>query len=82
MGGQPGQQQGKKGVKRKVEAKDFEVKYNAILEVEKGQKAKSVIAKDFNIPASTLSTWLKNANAIKGLSEIWSETQKRTHQLI
>ena len=56
---------GKKGVKRKIEAKDFEVKYNAILEVEKGQKAKSVIAKEFNIPASTLSTWLKNANAIK-----------------
>lgn len=41
------------------------MKYNAIMEVEKGRKAKSVIAKEFGIPASTLSTWLKNASSIK-----------------
>ena len=56
---------GKKGVKRKYQSQTFETKYQAILEVEKGQKSKSAIAKDFNIPASTLSTWLKNANSIK-----------------
>ena len=43
----------------------FETKYKAISEVEKGQKSKSAIAKEFNIPASTLSTWLKNATSIK-----------------
>ena len=56
---------GKKGVKRKKEPQTFETKYKAISEVEKGQKSKSAIAKEFNIPASTLSTWLKNATSIK-----------------
>ena len=56
---------GKIGVKRKKEPQTFETKYKAISEVEKGQKSKSAIAKEFNIPASTLSTWLKNATAIK-----------------
>ena len=56
---------GKKGVKRNYESQTFETKYQVILEVEKGQKSKSAIAKDFNIPASTLSTWLKNVNSIQ-----------------
>ncbi|MEW8548741.1 MAG: hypothetical protein AB2693_35005 [Candidatus Thiodiazotropha sp.] len=43
-------------MKRKYESQAFETKYKAILEVEKGQKSKSTIAKDFNIPTSTLST--------------------------
>ena len=59
---------GKKGVKRKKEPQTFETKYKAISEVEKGQKSKSAIAKEFNIPASTLSTWLKNATSINGIS--------------
>ena len=56
---------GKKGVKRKKEPQTFETKYKAISEVKKGPKSKSTIAKEFNIPASTLSTWLKNAASIK-----------------
>ena len=56
---------GKKGVKRKYDSQMFEIMYQAITEVEKGQKSKSAIAKEFNIPASTLSTWLKNADSIK-----------------
>ena len=64
-GGIPRSATGKKGVKRKYEPQTFEKKYQAILEVEKGQRPKSAIAKQFNVPASTLSTWLKNADSIK-----------------
>ena len=64
-GGIPRSATGKKGVKRKYEPQTFEKKYQAVLEVEKGQRSKSAIAKEFNVPASTLSTWLKNADSIK-----------------
>ena len=36
-----------------------------LLEVKKGLKSKTVIAKEFNIPASTLSTFLKNKEKIE-----------------
>ena len=36
-----------------------------LLEVRKGVKSKSVIAKEFNIPASTLSTFIKNKDKIE-----------------
>ncbi len=55
----------KKGVKRKLDYKSFEKKYQAIMEAEKGIKSKKSIAAEFSIPASTLSTWLKNADEIK-----------------
>ncbi|XP_060065142.1 tigger transposable element-derived protein 6-like [Ylistrum balloti] len=49
----------KTGVKRKIETKTVETKYRAILAVEKGDRSKSDIAREFGIPANTLSTWLK-----------------------
>ena len=42
-----------------------ETKYKAILEVEKGLKAKTQIAKDLDVPLSTLSTWLKKDDDYK-----------------
>ena len=56
---------GKKGVKRRNDTKTFEVKYQAIMEVEKGLKSKAAIAKLFEIPATTLSTWFKSSESIK-----------------
>ncbi|XP_052784399.1 uncharacterized protein LOC128232111 [Mya arenaria] len=53
------------GTKRKCDTKTIEVKFNAILEVEKGVKTKTQIARELNINGSTLSTWLKNTAAIK-----------------
>ena len=50
-GGIPRSAAGKKGVKRKYEPQMFEKKYQAILEVEKGQRPKSAIAKELNVPA-------------------------------
>ena len=55
----------KRGVKRKLESKTLEEKYRAILEVEKGQKSKTEIAKMFNVPKNTLSGWVKKAESIK-----------------
>ncbi|XP_069134649.1 tigger transposable element-derived protein 6-like [Argopecten irradians] len=54
-----------KGLKRKLESKSYDVKYEAIMEVEKGVKSKKQIAADFGIPQSTLSTWMKNNAQIK-----------------
>ena len=56
---------GKKGVKRRHDTKTFEVKYQAIMEVEKDLKLKAAIAKLFEILATTLSTWLKSSESIK-----------------
>ncbi|XP_053404457.1 tigger transposable element-derived protein 4-like [Mercenaria mercenaria] len=56
---------GKTGIKRKLDVKTIEVKYNAIMEVEKGQKSKAQIARDLKINSSTLATWVKNAANIK-----------------
>lgn len=55
----------KRGVKRKLDTKTLEDKYLAIMEVEKGQKSKTEIAKMFNIPKNTLSGWIKKSESIK-----------------
>jgi len=54
-----------KGIKRKLDAKSYETKFDAIMTVELGGKSKKQIASDFGIPMSTLSTWLKNKEEIK-----------------
>lgn len=55
-------------------------KYNAIKQVEQGGKKRSVIANELGVPKSTLSTWLKNADIIKGAindSQISQHRKKR-----
>ena len=42
----------------------LETKLAAIVEVEKQVKSKTEIAKAFDVPCSTLSTWLKNKESI------------------
>ncbi|XP_021341643.1 tigger transposable element-derived protein 4-like [Mizuhopecten yessoensis] len=56
---------GRYTVKRKLNVKSIETKYEAILAVERGNRRKSDIAKDFGIPSNTLSSWLKCADKIK-----------------
>ncbi len=53
------------GKKRKLDLKSIEIKYQVIKAVEDGKKKKGEIAKEFNIPSSTLSTWIKNKEGIK-----------------
>ena len=60
-----------KGIKRKLDAKSYEVKYDAIVTVERGGKTKKQIALDFGIPTSTLSTWIKNSDEIKKKISFW-----------
>ena len=45
----------------KCKTTTLETKYRAILEVEKGAKTKTQIAKDYGVPPNTLSTWLSKA---------------------
>ena len=47
-----------KGVKRKLKVRPIETKFQAIAEVEKGTESKAVIAKRFEIPTNTLSTYI------------------------
>ena len=49
----------------KCKTNTFETKYKAILEVEKGLMNKTQIAKDLDVPLTTLSTWLKKADDYK-----------------
>ena len=65
------------GVKRKLNLVTIEKKYEAILAVERGGKAKGEIAKDFGVPGNTLSTWLKNAEKIKASYLEGHAAQKR-----
>ena len=51
-------------MKRRLVTKSLEVKYKAIVAVEQGRK-KTDVARDFEVPLSTLSTWLKNGEDIK-----------------
>ena len=53
----------KQPLKRKTTT--LQTKYEAILEVEKGQKTKSLIAKEIGVPPNTLSTWLSKAESLK-----------------
>lgn len=62
--------------KRVLKTLSVKEKVAIIREVEKGVKKKSQIAKDFGIPPSTLSTFLKNKDAILKNSEACG-TQKR-----
>ena len=49
--------------KRKHDGRTLETKYKALVELEKGKTNKDV-AKLFDIPANTLSTWKKNKEKI------------------
>lgn len=51
--------------KRVMKSSSLWTKYRAIIQVEEGQKSKSVIAQELGIPKSTLSTWLKHSEKIK-----------------
>ncbi|XP_062567409.1 tigger transposable element-derived protein 4-like [Saccostrea cucullata] len=53
------------GVKRKLKVHSIETKFQAITEVERSQLSKAEIAKKYEVPHNTLSTWLKNAEKIK-----------------
>lgn len=53
------------GVKRKLKVHTIETKFQAVSEVEKGIESKASIAKKYEIPPNTLSTWLKNADQIE-----------------
>lgn len=52
-------------IKRKYIAKTISEKLDILYEVDKKVKTKTEIAKDFGIPLSTLSTYLKNRKAIE-----------------
>ena len=64
-GGIAGSAVPKRGVKRKLDAKSLETKYEVLMEVEKGQKSKKQIADNYGLAFSTLSTWVKKADEIK-----------------
>ena len=55
----------RKGVKRKLDNKSLEIKYEVLMEVEKGVKTKKQIADHYGLAQNTLSTWLKKADGIK-----------------
>lgn len=69
---------GGKGVKRKINMKSIDSKYEAIMAVEKGEKSKSQIARDFGVPANTLSTWLKNKENIIEAYQQFNPKRKNT----
>lgn len=52
-------------IKRTLDSKSYQTKYDALVEVETGMKSKKQIAKDFKVPTSTLSTWIKKGSEIK-----------------
>ena len=68
---------GGKGVKRKLNVKNIDTKYEAVMAVERGEKSKSQIAKEFGVPANTLSTWLKNKESILNLTR-----KEKTQELV
>lgn len=67
---------GKSGVKRKIDLREIDFKYNAIMEVEKGAKSKAQFARELNIASTTLSTWIKNADTIKDGFKTFSPARK------
>ena len=50
-------------VKRKCQARPLKQKYEALQEVAKGAP-KSTVARKYNLPNNTLSTWIKNKDKI------------------
>ena len=69
---------GGKGVKRKLNVKNIDTKYEAVMAVERGEKSKSQIAKEFGVPANTLSTWLKNKESILNAFTQFDPKRKNT----
>lgn len=67
---------GGKCVKRKM--KSIDSKYEAIMAVEKGEKSKSQIARDFSVPANTLWMWLKNKESIIEAHQQFNPKRKNT----
>ncbi|XP_053397985.1 uncharacterized protein LOC123552566 isoform X2 [Mercenaria mercenaria] len=68
--------------KRVVKASSLWTKYTAIKAVEQCKKSKVMIAEEFGVPKSTLSTWLKNSEKIKADVEgdkIHPGTKKRRY---
>lgn len=63
------------GIKRKCLS--FETKLKVIEEVEKGLKTKAVICREYNIPKSSLSTFLKDKEKIRKAIEDGTSKQKR-----
>ena len=55
----------RKGVKCKLDNRSLEMKYEVLMEVEKGSRSKKQIADHYGLAQSTLSTWLKKADDIK-----------------
>ena len=78
-GGITGSAVQKRGVKRKLDAKSLETKYEVLMEVEKGHKTRKQIADHYQLPLSTLSTWLKKPDDIKSayLNGDYSSKRKR-----
>ena len=54
----------------------IETKIEALQEVNKAVKSKAMIAKGYDVPASTLSTWIKNKDSILK-TETCASTRKR-----
>ena len=54
----------------------LEIKYKALLELEKGKSNKEV-AKSFGVPANTLSTWKKSKDKVFEAFQKGSATTKR-----
>ncbi|XP_060072127.1 tigger transposable element-derived protein 6-like [Ylistrum balloti] len=53
-----------RGQKRKMNLQTYEIKYQAIIDIENGIKNKAV-ANKYGVPQNTLSTWVKNKVSIK-----------------
>lgn len=62
---------------KKYTAVPISKKIEAIREVELGEKSKTQIAKEYNVPPSTLSTWLKNKDVLLKTSTAVGEKRKR-----
>ena len=54
---------------RKRKPVSIEIKLQALDEVDKKVKSKTQIAKEYGVPCSTLSTWLKNKDALRKTHE-------------
>ena len=50
--------------KRKHDDRTLEIKYKALVELEKGNKTNKDVANLFDVPPNTLSTWKKNKDKI------------------
>ena len=52
-------------MKRKLDNKSIETKYEKLMELEKGQKTKKQIADQYGLAKSTLAIWVKKSDDIK-----------------